>query len=138
LLRPPRQGFSSGGAEAWPVSEDSGVRDVAQSTADTAADVVVLVAEDGSSLAVGSTCDLDTGAVVERATDAFGGGGSPTVAQAGGLGANADEVLALYEAGLPAVNGSEGRSRWFLTTAGHLRQTPGRLGFMRDADHSCE
>jgi alanyl-tRNA synthetase len=73
--------------------------DVARSMAGTAADVVVLVGEDGSYLAAASACDLDAGDVVGRATDAFGGGGggSPSVAQAGGLDASAEEVTALYE-----------------------------------------
>jgi len=72
--------------------------DAARSTAGEAADVVVLVGGDGSYLAVASACDLDAGDLVERATDAFGGGGggSPSVAQAGGLDASADELLALY------------------------------------------
>jgi alanyl-tRNA synthetase len=73
--------------------------DMAQSTAGTAADVVVLVGPDAEYMAVASDCELDAGDLVRRATDEFGGGGggSPSVAQAGGLGASVEAVLALYE-----------------------------------------
>jgi len=72
--------------------------DVAQSMAGTAADVVVLVDAEGAYLAVAADCDLDASDLVEHATDAFGGGGggSPSVAQAGGLDASADEILDVY------------------------------------------
>jgi len=73
--------------------------DHAQSLAGTAADVVVLVGSDAEYLAVASACELDAGDLVERATDEFGGGGggSPSVAQAGGLDASVEDVLGLYD-----------------------------------------
>lgn len=76
----------------------NGLAEKCQSLAGAAADVVVLIAEDGSGLAVATDGDHDAEALVERATDAFGGGGggSPTVAQAGGLDADAEQLVALY------------------------------------------
>jgi alanyl-tRNA synthetase len=56
---------------------------------------VALVAEDAS-LAVATDGAVDADAVVDSVTDRFGGGGggSPTVAQAGGLGADPAAVVA--------------------------------------------
>jgi alanyl-tRNA synthetase len=58
-------------------------------------DVLVLVTPAGQ-LAVGTGGDPEAGDVVDEVTEAFGGGGggSPTVAQAGGLGADGEAVLA--------------------------------------------
>jgi alanyl-tRNA synthetase len=73
--------------------------DLARSLAGTAADVVVLVGADAEYLAAASDCDVDASDLVTEATDAFGGGGGggPDLAQAGGLDAEVDAVLALYE-----------------------------------------
>jgi alanyl-tRNA synthetase len=59
-----------------------------------AAGVVVLVSGDGS-LAVGTAGEVDAGDVVDRVTGEFGGGGggSPTVAQAGGLSVDPETVV---------------------------------------------
>ena len=58
-------------------------------------DVLVLVSP-GGQLAVGTDGDPEAGDVVDELTGEFGGGGggSPTVAQAGGLGADGEAVLA--------------------------------------------
>ncbi|MFB6207177.1 MAG: alanyl-tRNA editing protein [Haloglomus sp.] len=57
--------------------------------------VVALVADEAS-LAVATDGDVDAGDVVDDVTDEFGGGGggSPTVAQAGGLDADPEAVVA--------------------------------------------
>ncbi len=57
-------------------------------------DVAALVTPNGQ-LAVGANDAADAGEIVERLTDAFGGGGggSPTVAQAGGLDADGETVV---------------------------------------------
>jgi len=70
----------------------------AQRLAGDAADAVVLVDEDAEYMAAATDGDLDANDVVGEATSTFGGGGggSPTVAQAGGLNARADEVVSLY------------------------------------------
>jgi alanyl-tRNA synthetase len=72
--------------------------DRAQELAGERAAVVVLVASDGATLAVGTDGTADARDLIDRATDAFGGGGggSDTVAQAGGLDATAEDVVALY------------------------------------------
>ena len=58
-------------------------------------DVLVLVSP-GGQLAVGTDGDPEAGDVVDELTGEFGGGGggSPTVAQAGGLGADGEAVVA--------------------------------------------
>ena len=58
-------------------------------------DVLVLVSP-GGQLAVGTDGDPEAGDVVDELTGEFGGGGggSPTVAQAGGLGADGETVVA--------------------------------------------
>jgi alanyl-tRNA synthetase len=57
-------------------------------------DVLVLATPDGQ-LAVGAADGVDAGSVVDDLTDEFGGGGggSPTVAQAGGLGVDGGSVV---------------------------------------------
>jgi alanyl-tRNA synthetase len=69
--------------------------DRAGALAGEAAAVVALVAEDAS-LAVATDGTVDAGEVVDSVTDRFGGGGggSPTVAQAGGLDADPAAVVA--------------------------------------------
>jgi alanyl-tRNA synthetase len=72
--------------------------DRAQQLAGERAAVVVLVAIDGAKVAVGTDGTADARELIDRATDAFGGGGggSDTVAQAGGLNATAEDIAALY------------------------------------------
>jgi alanyl-tRNA synthetase len=67
-----------------------------ETDAASGADVVALVGADGQYLAVATSGDVDAGAVVADVTEEFGGGGGggPTVAQGGGLGADADAVVA--------------------------------------------
>ena len=57
--------------------------------------VVALVDEEGQYLAVATNGDVDAGSVVEEVTGEFGGGGGggPTVAQGGGLGADAESIV---------------------------------------------
>jgi alanyl-tRNA synthetase len=58
--------------------------------------VVALVESDGGYLAVASEGEADAGGVIERVTAEFGGGGggSPSVAQGGGLDAEPEELVA--------------------------------------------
>lgn len=76
----------------------NGLADQAQTLAGQRAEVVVLVASDGSALAVGTDGRTDARTLIDRTTDAYGGGGggSETVAQAGGFDASPEEVLDLY------------------------------------------
>ncbi|PSP83411.1 hypothetical protein BRC83_06875 [Halobacteriales archaeon QS_1_68_17] len=73
----------------------NGLQDRVQELAGEAADVAVLVSEDGQYLAAGTTGEVDAGDLVAEVTDEFGGGGGggPTVAQGGGLGADAATVV---------------------------------------------
>jgi len=73
----------------------NGLADAARERAGDVAAVIALVAPDGS-LAVATDGSIDASAVVDDVTERFGGGGggSPTVAQAGGLDATAAEVVA--------------------------------------------
>jgi alanyl-tRNA synthetase len=68
----------------------------AQRVVGEGADVVALLDEDGGYLAVATSGDVDAGGVVEEVTAEFGGGGggSQTVAQGGGLGADAESIVA--------------------------------------------
>ncbi|WP_416841008.1 alanyl-tRNA editing protein [Haloferax sp. DFSO52] len=64
------------------------------------ADVIVAVGESSAPfVVVASAGDIAAGDVVSEVTDEFGGGGggSPTFAQGGGIGAPADEVLAFLQ-----------------------------------------
>ena len=78
-----------------PHADANDLAEHAQRAADGSADVVALVGESGDYLAVASAADVDAGEVVDSVTTAFGGGGggSPALAQAGGLDAGADEVV---------------------------------------------
>ncbi|MFB6118936.1 DHHA1 domain-containing protein [Halosegnis sp.] len=69
--------------------------EAAQEAVGERASVVALVAPDGS-LAVATDGSVDANEVTADVTEAFGGGGggSPTVAQAGGLAADADAIVA--------------------------------------------
>lgn len=87
----------------WLVGELDGVdanelADQAQELAGEQADVVVLVSSDGSRLAIGTDGGADARDLIERATDVHGGGGggSETVAQAGGFDVSPTDVLDLY------------------------------------------
>ena len=70
--------------------------DRAESAVGDDVDVAALVDADGQYLGVGTTGGVDAGEVVDRVTSEFGGGGGgrPTVAQGGGLGADGDEIVA--------------------------------------------
>lgn len=85
--------------QTWMVGTVPGIAandlaDHAGGLAGDAADVVALVGPDGS-LAVGTTGNVNANEVVETVTGEFGGGGggSPTLAQAGGFGATAEEIV---------------------------------------------
>ncbi|MEF8853293.1 MAG: DHHA1 domain-containing protein [Haloarculaceae archaeon] len=79
-----------------PGLDANALADRAQSTVGDAIDVVAFVGADGQYLAVATSGGVDAGGVVDEVTDEFGGGGGggPTVAQGGGLGADAAEVVA--------------------------------------------
>ena len=70
--------------------------DRAESAVGDDVDVAALVDADGQYLGVGTTGGVDAGEVVNQVTTEFGGGGGgrPTVAQGGGLGADGDEIVA--------------------------------------------
>ncbi|GGM28103.1 alanyl-tRNA editing protein [Haloarcula argentinensis] len=70
--------------------------DRAESAVDDDIDVAALVDGDGQYLGVGTTGGVDAGEVVDQVTTEFGGGGGgrPTVAQGGGLGADGDAIVA--------------------------------------------
>ena len=70
--------------------------DHAQEEIGDGADVVALVSDCGSYLAVATTGDVDASEIVSMVTDEFGGGGGggPTLAQGGGLTADGDEIVA--------------------------------------------
>jgi alanyl-tRNA synthetase len=78
-----------------PGLDANGLSDRAQRAVGDGTDVVALVDEDGQYLAVATTGDVDAGGVVDRVTGEFGGGGggSPTVAQGGGLGADPEQIV---------------------------------------------
>ncbi|MDS0221145.1 DHHA1 domain-containing protein [Haloarcula sp. S1AR25-5A] len=89
----------------WLVGTVSGLdanalADRAESVVDDDIDVAALVDADGQYLGVGTTGAVDAGTVVDRVTTEFGGGGGgrPTVAQGGGLGADGDDIVAFLEA----------------------------------------
>ncbi len=92
---------SRAGATWLVATVDLGANDLAEAAREHAgerAEVVALVAPDGT-LAVASAGDVDAGAVVDDVTDEFGGGGggSPELAQGGGLPVGAEEVVAYLE-----------------------------------------
>jgi alanyl-tRNA synthetase len=87
--------------QTWLVGTVSGLdanalADRAESVADDDIDVAALVDADGQYLGVGTTGAADAGEIVDRTTSEFGGGGGgrPTVAQGGGLGADGDDIVA--------------------------------------------
>jgi alanyl-tRNA synthetase len=79
-----------------PSDDANALSEFAQRLADQAADVVALVGETGSYVAVATDGSVDAGDVVGEVTEEFGGGGggSPTVAQGGGLDADPGAVVA--------------------------------------------
>jgi len=83
-------------AGSIPSDDANALAEFAQQLVGGAGDVVALVGESGSYLAVATEGAVDAEAVVDSVTAAFGGGGggSETVAQAGGLDAEPDEVVA--------------------------------------------
>ncbi|TYL39265.1 hypothetical protein CV102_08260 [Natronococcus pandeyae] len=92
--------FEREGAE-WLATTVEGVEsneatEIATDAADELADVVVLVGDDASYVAVAANGSVAADAVIEELTDEFGGGGggSERVAQAGGFDAAAEAVLA--------------------------------------------
>jgi alanyl-tRNA synthetase len=74
----------------------NGLADRAERAVGDETDVAALVDADGQYLGVATTGDIDAGAVVDRVTTEFGGGGGgrPTVAQGGGLSADGDDIVA--------------------------------------------
>ena len=78
-----------------PGLDANGLADQAQAAAGEDADVAAFVGADGQYLAVASTGEVDAGDIVADVTDEFGGGGggSPTIAQGGGLSADAEAVV---------------------------------------------
>jgi len=78
-----------------PYADANDLAEHAQRAVDDRADLVALLDEAGEYLAVASAEAVDAGEVVEAVTDEFGGGGggSPDVAQAGGLDAAPEAVV---------------------------------------------
>ena len=88
-------------AGSVPTSDVNALAEFAGRLADQTADVVALVGTDGTYLAVASGCDLPASSVVDDVTAEFGGGGGggPDTAQAGGLDADPDAVVAFLRDG---------------------------------------
>ena len=86
-----------------PDLDANALADRARDVLDGGVDVAALVDDDGRYLAVATSGDVDAGAVVEAVTDEFGGGGggSPSVAQGGGIDGDADEVVAFLRSWSP-------------------------------------
>ena len=84
-----------------PTSDVNDLSDAADRLTDRSADVAALVSADGEYLAVAASGDVEAGAVVERVTTEFGGGGGggPTSAQAGGLDADPEALVAFLRDG---------------------------------------
>ena len=83
-----------------PSDDANALAEFAQRLADQPADVVALVGESGEYVAVATTGEVDAREVVSELTDRFGGGGggSQQTAQAGGLDARPDEIVAALRA----------------------------------------
>jgi alanyl-tRNA synthetase len=79
-----------------PGLDANALADRAQSTVGDGIDVVAFVGADGQYLAVATSGGVDAGGVVDEVTAEFGGGGGggPTVAQGGGLDADAESIVA--------------------------------------------
>ena len=96
-----RQGTVEKNGVTWlvgavPGLDANGLSEHAQEEVGDGADVVALVSDCGSYLAVATTGDVDASEIVSTVTDEFGGGGGggPTLAQGGGLTADGDEIVA--------------------------------------------
>lgn len=83
-------------AGSVPTDDANALADFAQRFVEERAHVVALVGEQGDYLAVATDGSVEAGEVVDDVTAQFGGGGggSPTVAQAGGLDADPADVVA--------------------------------------------
>jgi alanyl-tRNA synthetase len=83
-----------------PSDDANALAEFAQRLVDQTADVVALVGESGEYVAVSTTGEVDARDVVSELTDRFGGGGggSQQTAQAGGLDAPPDEIVAALRA----------------------------------------
>ena len=79
-----------------PTSDANELAEFAGEIEEQTAEVVALVGANGEYLAVATAGTVEAGDVVAEVTDRFGGGGggSPTVAQAGGLDAAPEEIVA--------------------------------------------
>lgn len=90
----------------------NGLAERAQELAGETADVVALV--NGTQLAVGTgETDADADAIIASVTEAFGGGGggSPTVAQGGGLGGTPADVVAYLREGRATTGDTESKHK---------------------------
>jgi alanyl-tRNA synthetase len=78
-----------------PTDDANALAEFAQRLGEQTADVVALVSESGTYVAVATDGEYDAESVVAEVTDEFGGGGggSSTVAQAGGIDADPDDVV---------------------------------------------
>jgi alanyl-tRNA synthetase len=83
-------------AGSVPTDDANALADFAQRFVEEHAHVVALVGEQGNYLAVATDGSVEAGEVVDDVTAQFGGGGggSPTVAQAGGLDADPADIVA--------------------------------------------
>ncbi|WP_128223511.1 DHHA1 domain-containing protein [Halobacteriaceae archaeon SHR40] len=83
-----------------PSDDANALAESADRLIDQTADVVALVGESGEYVAVATTGEVDAREVVSKLTDRFGGGGggSQRTAQAGGLDAPPDEIVAALRA----------------------------------------
>lgn len=86
--------------QAWlvgtiPTTDANALTEFAGRLVGQAANVVALAGSEGNYLAVATDGSVDAGAIIDGVTDQFGGGGggSPTVAQAGGLDADPDNLV---------------------------------------------
>ncbi|PSQ48603.1 hypothetical protein BRD19_06290 [Halobacteriales archaeon SW_7_65_23] len=88
-------------AGSVPSDDANALAEFAQELVDGTGAVVALVGESGNYLAVATDGSVNAGAVVDAVTAEFGGGGGgdDTLAQAGGLGAAPEEVVAFLREG---------------------------------------
>jgi len=88
-------------AGSVPTDDANALAEFAQRLGEQTGDIVALVGESGTYLAVAANSDVDAQTVVGAVTDQFGGGGggSETVAQAGGLNASAEDVVSFLREG---------------------------------------
>ena len=88
-------------AGSVPSDDANALAEFAQGLVDDTGAVVALVGQSGEYLAAATDGAVNAGAVVDAVTAEFGGGGggSETVAQAGGLDADAEEIVAFLREG---------------------------------------